>query len=49
MALWEYGYGINAKHTPDPHWYSFREGKPLPAAMLAISLGIYYELSASAF
>jgi hypothetical protein len=49
MALWEYGYGINANRKPDPHWYSFRESKPLPAAMLAVSLGIYYELSDRAF
>ena len=44
MALWEHGFGITAKHEPDPAWHSQRDVAPLAAATLAVSLGVYYQL-----
>lgn len=44
MSLWEYGFGITAKQERDLDWYPQRDRPPLPAAMLATSIGVYYEL-----
>jgi hypothetical protein len=45
LSYWEHGLGLTQSHERIDDWYSQRSLPPFQPAMLAVQLGVYFELT----